>query len=392
MIHIFTALYPEAKLLIQELNLKKRVQQSHYQQFVSEAQDLTLTLTGVGPMNAAMVVSSVLTEYGAGVGDQLLSLGTAAELRGVEGEKKVNARSAIRRSTAAKSMPATTDPPESLASLYHIHRITDKESGRSFYPDMLLHTGLPEGSVVTGTELLTGEERKHWASRKTKHAPSLHRRTTEEDECAGARGLLSNGTYVASRMTDELLYDMEAAGVYQAASMFLGPHQMNFLRIVTDRGLTATEAADPKALSAHVTECVASQVEKLCEIVDKLRAVSAESGHNATPARENVKRRVENSVAFTESISWNEKNESETDRTSLRMEDEEAVVEKLIADAHFSKVMGDECRQLFRYAALSQLDFESAVEALYRDGRVPTRDKRAGKTILEELKRTVLCY
>ena len=128
MIHIFTALYPEAKLLIQELNLKKRVQQSHYQQFVSETQDLTLTLTGVGPMNAAMVVSSVLTEYGAGVGDQLLSLGTAAELRGVEGEKKVNARSAIRRSTAAKSMLATTEPPESLASLYHIHRITDKEA------------------------------------------------------------------------------------------------------------------------------------------------------------------------------------------------------------------------------------------------------------------------
>ena len=58
-------------------------------------------------------------------------------------------------------------------------------------------------------------------------------------------------------------------------------------------------------------------------------------------------------------------------------------MDKLIADAHFSKVMADECVQLIRYAALSQLDWQQPIAALYTEGLVPTRDKRAGKIILE---------
>ena len=372
MIHIFTALYPEAKPLIQELKLKKRMEQTHYQQFVSETQDLTLTLTGTGPMNAAMVVSSVLTEYGAGVGDQLLSLGTAAELSRDNG-----------------------DESECAMSMYHIHRITDKESGRSFYPDMLLHTGLPEASVVTGTELLTVEGKKRWAAQTTKQASSLNGSIAEEDENAASRMLASGCTQGAfmSRVADEMLYDMEAAGVYQAASMFLGPHQMNFLRIVTDQGLTAIEAADPKVLSAHVTECVASHVEKLLEIVDKLRAVSDVKDVQAREAREKAERVVENGTERAASEQCDrQKDHGGTSLQGMLTASEQAMVDQLILDAHFSKAMADECRQLLRYAKLTQLDGQGAVEAFYHEGRVPTRDKRAGKKILEELKRTLLCF
>lgn len=325
MIFIFTAIYPEAKPLIQVLKLKKKAEESHYQQFVSEAQDLTLTITGVGPMNAAMVAASVLTAYGAGPEDQLLSLGTAAELSGEHRDERGCA-----------------------VAMYHIHRITDKESGRSFYPDMLLYTGLSEASVVTGTELLQRPDVTINKSQRTQ--------TDTLDVEEKAQEISTEASM--PRMTEEILYDMEAAGVYQAASMFLGPHQMNFLRIVTDQGLTASELADPKALSEHVTECVASQVEKLLEIVDKLREISGGKEQSGPAARENV----------------------------------EPAVDRLILDAHFSRVMADECRQLLRYAELTQLDWRSAVEALYREERVPTRDKRAGKKILEELKRTLLCF
>ena len=168
MIHIFTALYPEAKPLIQALSLKKRATQTHYQQFLSEEGDLSLTITGVGPLQAAAVTASVLTDYDAGAQDQLLSLGTAARL--------------------------TTCP----ASMYHVNKITEAATMRDFYPDMLLNTGLPEASLITGAKLYTKQESGYAAD----------------------------------------LYDMEAAAIYQAASMFLGPHQMNFLRIVTDDGLT----------------------------------------------------------------------------------------------------------------------------------------------------------
>ena len=305
MIHIFTALYPEAKPLIQALSLKKRATQTHYQQFLSEEGDLSLTITGVGPMQAAAVTASVLTDYDAGAQDQLLSLGTAARL--------------------------TTCP----ASMYHVNKITEAATMRDFYPDMLLNTGLPEASLITGAKLYTKQESGYAAD----------------------------------------LYDMEAAAIYQAASMFLGPHQMNFLRIVTDDGLTqeemetgmtmrtvtnaasgteskpavGTEASAPRSLAAHVTDCVEQQVDTIVTVVDKLRALMAAeaAGHQ------------------------------------VLTENEQQLVDKLIADAHFSKVMADECIQLIRYAALSELDWQQPIAALYAEGLVPTRNKRAGKIILE---------
>ncbi|MCI6948505.1 MAG: hypothetical protein MR754_06930 [Oribacterium sp.] len=305
MIHIFTALYPEAKPLIQALSLKKRATQTHYQQFLSEEGDLSLTITGVGPLQAAAVTASVLTDYDAGAQDQLLSLGTAARL--------------------------TTCP----ASMYHVNKITEAATMRDFYPDMFLNTGLPEASLITGAKLYTKQESGYAAD----------------------------------------LYDMEAAAIYQAASMFLGPHQMNFLRIVTDDGLTqeemetgmtmrtvtnaasgteskpavGTEASAPRSLAAHVTDCVEQQVDTIVTVVDKLRALMAAeaAGHQ------------------------------------VLTENEQQLVDKLIADAHFSKVMADECVQLIRYAALSELDWQQPIAALYAEGLVPTRDKRAGKIILE---------
>ena len=305
MIHIFTALYPEAKPLIQALSLKKCAAQTHYQQFLSEEGDLCLTITGVGPLQAAAVTASVLTDYDAGAQDQLLSLGTAARL--------------------------TTCP----ASMYHVNKITEAVTMRDFYPDMLLNTGLPEASLITGAKLYTKQESGYAAD----------------------------------------LYDMEAAAIYQAASMFLGPHQMNFLRIVTDDGLTqeemetgmtvrtvtnaasgteskpavGTEASALRSLAAHVTDCVEQQVDTIVAVVDKLRALTAAeaAGHQ------------------------------------VLTENERQLVDKLIADAHFSKVMADECVQLIRYAALSQLDWQQPIAALYAEGLVPTRDKRAGKIILE---------
>lgn len=305
MIHIFTALYPEAKPLIQALSLKKRAAQTHYQQFLSEEGDLCLTITGVGPLQAAAVTASVLTDFDAGAQDQLLSLGTAAAL--------------------------TACP----ASMYHVNKITEAVTMRDFYPDMLLNTGLPEASLITGAKLYTKQESRYAAD----------------------------------------LYDMEAAAIYQAASMFLGPHQMNFLRIVTDDGLTqeemetgmtvrtvtnaasgteskpavGTEASAHRSLAAHVTDCVEQQVDTIVAVVDKLRALTAAeaAGHQ------------------------------------VLTENEQKLVDKLIADAHFSKVMADECVQLIRYAALSELDWQQPIATLYAEGLVPTRDKRAGKIILE---------
>ncbi len=247
--------------------------------------------------------------------------------------------------------------------MYHIHRITDAATKRDFYPDMLLNAGLPEASLITGARLLAAQDT--WAQVDAQRGEKFRRGTTDD----AAPGTL------ADRLAAPLLYDMEAAAIYQAASMFLGPHQMNFLRIVTDDGLTqeemetgmtmrtvtnaasgteskpavGTEASAPRSLAAHVTDCVEQQVDTIVAVVDKLRALTAAeaAGHQ------------------------------------VLTENEQQLVDKLIADAHFSKVMADECAQLIRYAALSELDWQQPIAALYAEGLVPTRDKRAGKIILE---------
>ena len=314
MIHIFTALYPEAKPLIQALGLKKRAAQTHYQQFLSEEGDLCLTITGVGPMQAAAVTASVLTDFDAGAQDQLLSLGTAAAL--------------------------TSCP----ASMYHVNKITEAATKRDFYPDMLLNTGLPEASLITGAKLLTAQDR--WAQVEAQQDVKSRQDTTDDS-------MLS---ILGDRLAAPRLYDMEAAAVYQAASMFLGPHQMNFLRIVTDQGLSESEAIAPQALAAHVTACVEQQVDTIVAVVDKLRALTA----------------------------------AEAAEHHVLTENERQLVDKLIADAHFSKVMADECVQLIRYAALSQLDWQQPITALYAEGLVPTRDKRAGKIILERYRKQIM--
>ncbi len=366
MIHIFTALYPEAKPLIQALSLKKRAAQTHYQQFLSEEGDLSLTITGVGPMQAAAVTASVLTDFDAGASDQLLSLGTAARLTQHEysernEDPRAQTESPVTAEAARKDI--SDERAERTASMYHIHRITDAATKRDFYPDMLLNTDLPEASLITGARLLTTQDT--WAQVDAQRGEKFRRGTTDD----AAPGTLAN------RLSAPLLYDMEAAAVYQAASMFLGPHQMNFLRIVTDDGLTqeemetgmtvrtvtnaasgteskpavGTEASAHRSLAAHVTDCVEQQVDTIVAVVDKLRALTAAeaAGHQ------------------------------------VLTENEQKLVDKLIADAHFSKVMADECVQLIRYAALSELDWQQPIATLYAEGLVPTRDKRAGKIILE---------
>ncbi|MEE1377573.1 MAG: hypothetical protein UF438_02500 [Oribacterium sp.] len=384
MIHIFTALYPEAKPLIQALSLKKRAAQTHYQQFLSEEGDLSLTITGVGPLQAAAVTASVLTDYDAGAQDQLLSLGTAARLtRNEYSERNEDPRAQGAGSVTADAArkDISDERAEENACMYHIHRITDTATKRDFYPDMLLNTGLPEASLITGAKLLTAQDT--WAQVDAQRDKKSRQGMTDD----AVQDML------ADRLAAPLLYDMEAAAIYQAASMFLGPHQMNFLRIVTDDGLTQEEmesgmtmrtvtnvasgseacrtsapdtaqaqaaatpaTSDPRSLAAHVTDCVEQQVDTIVAVVDKLRVLTAAvaAGHH------------------------------------VLTENERQLVDKLIADAHFSKAMADECVQLIRYAALSELDWQQPIAALYAEGLVPTCDKRAGKIILERYRKQIM--
>lgn len=179
---IICSLYPEAELLIRRLNLKQKQLLKGFSCFSNEEESLLLVISGTGKTAAAAAVSSLLQKYACG---NVILFSSCAGL------KEQNAGKA-----------------------YLVNRITDLETGMSFYPDLLLKCSLKEASLLSG-DLALGIKRKE---RDTK-APYDPEELLKDP---------SLGRYD--------LYDMDASGAVSTAARFLGPHQIHVLKVVTDRG------------------------------------------------------------------------------------------------------------------------------------------------------------
>lgn len=166
MIYIFSALYREAAPLIRHFRLKRTEAVRGTESF-TDGERFLLTLTGSGLLNAASTASAVLSRAEVTEEDRLVCWGSAASLEGKTG------------------------------GLYIVNKLTERYSGRSYYPDMIIDTGLPEASLLSGNELY------------------------------------SQGDVLPEGYN---LYDMESAAVFHAGKMFFPPHRMFFLRFVSDSG------------------------------------------------------------------------------------------------------------------------------------------------------------
>ena len=137
------------------------------------------------------------------------------------------------------------------------------------------------------------------------------------------------------------IYDMESAAVYQAGNYYYGPQQMQFIKIVSDHGAL---------------------------------------GHTEIPHSEAVCRYVSDLCGLSTS-----KGELEKKRILLKQQTKkEAAV--LGEQLHCSTVMQRELEQLLWYRKLTGTFDVALPEALRNQGRLPSRDKREGKKILDELK------
>ena len=197
-----------------------------------------------------------------------------------------------------------------LGSIFLGNKLTEQMTGRTFYPDMLMKTNLMECEIVTVTRVL-------------------------------------------NEGRDSVVYDMEAAAVYQAAAFFVGPHRMHFIKLVSDAG----EIID----QSKITELFALQEEKICGYIDMLLSV----GGNKASIDEKTKGK--NTVAKS---AWN--------------------MDRLISDMRCSKVMGDQLAQLIKYCRLSGIDYKAVLDEYYTKGMLPCESKREGKKCLFELKQTLL--
>lgn len=279
MIYIFTALYKEAAGIIQYYGLKRQDVDKRIQIFAKD--DVVLTVTGVGAVNAATVVSYVLTRYGATDTDFLVNLGTCA------------ARTSLER------------------EIFLCNKITDDVTGKTFYPDVLWKHDFKEISVTTVSNVLEQKD-------------------------------------IAESVSQETVFDMEASAIYQAGSFFMGPHQMNFVKVVSDAGVdegTSTTLDIEKMLKLHLREIV--------NYLEELKCISKD----LLEKKEQIQDTREGKERFN----------------------------KLTADMKCSVTMENELKQYYEYSRLAGIDFWEKVECYYREEILPCKSKREGKDILNEL-------
>ena len=185
-------------------------------------------------------------------------------------------------------------PHMETGRLYAASTLQDLASGQSMYPDMLLRLNLPEAFLTTGSRVLSGMD-----------FPGD-------------------------------LYDMEASGIFLSASQFLGPHQMVFLRLATDRG----EAVTAEAVSSAVERCLPN----LLRVLDILRALSRER-------------------------------------------EEDMPDSSLYEELRCSHAMRLRLAQLLRYAALARIPLEPVLDRYRAMHLLPCPGRKEGKEILERLER-----
>ena len=282
MVYVFCAFYGECSGLIKHYNLKKRQTDKYYRfdVFENENQPVRIILTGQGSVMAAAAVSGAASFFGIKAEDVIINVGTCA---------------------------GNYEPGQ----VFICNKITEEATGRTFYPDMILRSGMPERELVT--------------------APVVIRKSIHE--------------YANKDSHNMALYDMEAAAIYQAANLYVGPHRMGFVKVVSDNG--DIEGLTPDFIKGLMAEAV----DEIASYVDMFVADT----HDMC--------RAEESTQFTN---------------------------QLCKDLHCSKVMENQVRQLINYLSLEGTDYMTYINKLYNEGRLPAHDKKNGKVCLDEIKRELL--
>lgn len=315
MVYVFCAFYGECSGLIKHYNLKKRQTDKYYRfdVFENENQPVRIILTGQGSVMAVVAVSGAASFFGIKAEDAIINVGTCA---------------------------GDYEPGQ----VFICNKITEEATGRTFYPDMILRSSLPERELVT--------------------APVVIRKSIHE--------------YANKDSHNMVLYDMEAAAIYQAANLYVGPHRMGFVKVVSDNG--DIEGLTPdfiKGLMAEAVDEIASYVDMFVTDAgnwhnDRLDAFDKlNSGKNSSIQQQHM-----------EHYSLND--------DMCRAEESTQFTNQLCKDLHCSKVMENQVRQLIKYLSLEGTDYMPYIGKLYNEGRLPAHDKKNGKVCLDEIKRELL--
>lgn len=368
MIYIITAMYAEAHPFITRFQLKKDISHTRFQVFLDREADLCLVISGTGSIPAAVAASTICTEYHAGQGDFLLNVGVCGQIRNedirnedVHGEdihnEDINSENIQRARSACQT-----------GKVFLCNKIKEQVTGRTFYPDILYRHKFAEAQIITGAkpyEKAAPATACSTGIKDNRYAKPHERAAVIEAERIEAERIETER--IETEDTDFCLYDMEAAAIYQAGAYFFGPHQMNFIKIISDDGNTEN------ITSEQIERLIDNSVEPIADYMSTLRTAAEDAAEKQPEAILPVGFQNRQNKLL-----WKEKDTAQKE------------LEQLCLDLHCSKVMADTVRQYLCYCALADVDYASVLEDMYRTGKLPCKDKREGKKCLEELKKRLL--
>lgn len=190
MIYVVTALFIEAKPWIQLYSLKRDPTQKHFQLFYNDT--MRLIISQPGKVNAAIAVTELFHHTPPTPRDILINIGVAASCQ--------------------SHLP--------MGSGYLIHKITDHDTGRDYYPDIIFQHDFNEASLATYSQV------------------------ADNSDC---------------QLEANDLIDMEASGIYTAAIHYLKSHQIMFFKCISDNG--GTNDLTPE----FVSQLIAGHIPDLCQ-------------------------------------------------------------------------------------------------------------------------------
>ena len=189
---------------------------------------ILLTICGEGRNNAAAAVAATLARESAKRGDILLSIGSAAMLKGAEEERL-------------------------LGKWFLIHALEEAGSGRAFYPELLYQTDFPSARLITGDKVLRRLDAK-WPTE------------------------MGDGRPERVSVEETLLYDMESTAVFQSANAFLSLENLFFLRCSTDFGIGengSRQLENGKTVPEMLREQMRKEEEKVFSFLSNLERLDA---------------------------------------------------------------------------------------------------------------------
>ncbi|EYE89351.1 nucleoside phosphorylase [Fervidicella metallireducens AeB] len=193
------------------------------------------------------------------------------------------------------------DKMVSIGSTFICNKIVDNDTGFSYFPDILFEHPFSEGSITTYSKVV--------------------------------KGCKSN----------ELLADMEASALFQAAGVFFQPHQIMFFKIVSDY---LTGEFIPNDI---VYKYISNNADKIIEFVDRL----------------NNKFKL----------------------NPLWTEEEKNILHKTSESLKLSVTMENELTQLLTYYKLKNGDIFNLLAPYLK---VECKSKKEGKIYLEQIKQSIV--